>query len=1401
MPDLEPAPQTWHQQPDIGFLSAESYTAQKLQHATPEHLYLTSRRFFIGPVPTAWLRKHRRDWYKHHLRINYSTRISTFSSDPREAHQRRLSGAEGPSSSALFQHSFPQPENLEAEEEEDTEHAVVGGASGASGANSANGTSAHSSAPPALSIPRSTAQKEDVIVGSENDEFVDAPSEPEDVDNEDLRVYTHQEEFDSAKPPLPHRSSTKSYVTASSMPDTVEGNTEVESEEEDAETPRAEEPAQPQVNGLQVPASGNGTDRSKYFGKQPLSAVTSHAAAASTTGPPSVDADSTSSLLRKADLNKPPPPAEPEAPVSASPRGIVAKAKKRSTLGLFKSDPPNGADPPVQDLTRKGSNLRHLVKFDIPEDSKRQAVHFKAKRAQMTIQRAGTKLRRKSIKDGLVVKMERMLVRVDAADEVPEDFDENVNQRVVSRVKDKWREYMIVCRHSHTDESDFLLQLYQTRVIPEIEQAGAGKRAAYEIPLGRKTCKVNMYSSLDKSIVVSMPGRRGTLIFIMQVRTASNAVEWYTFLRNILGWRRASELQINIPDMSISVRIANPFEKLEASQSEVQDADDIEEAILKTMQEEQAVAQSLISQCLKQLEDTPEWATVLEAWTKEQKIGLAWKRYDRLEWIHGANERKMYGTIAMLKSHELELRPKTHYPTTAVTRKKQKTLTEPVPVEGFLIRLTGQRGRAKRLGLMYHKQLYFASNDQYLMFSRPTKATPPPPPRLPTSGNSAVPTSQAIQDNTPDNWAVNPYPVQDKQIEWLRDGHSGTPETRRLHDEDAADEFQRKEYNLLNCDGYINMANIAKVRKAKLGASPVDEVIEDGSEVDFDEDADMDDSRSEDGVTNDIDLDRTFELVMNNGLIIRLQAADKPRRKQWIQHLRALAKYWKHRTASDIVLYKSTRSRNLSALNIDEEGEAHVGQFARKWEVSQSFASPQLYNMCGIACCRSIHMSGMLYRKPRIHAPFTRCGVILAAGNLLIFRDVLRSRVGKQLSHIHHERIANLDLQDCYIYSGLLTESDLLYQNQTFDANKPGHHALPRIYLEDGWTSTDEDVMTTFVIWHGKSKSWFRAQEGAGGAGEQARKEGKRTKLKRVAKLGSKGRSVVFRARSRAERDHWVLAIQNEIERVQRRESDFRIEEVAQSKGTLLRLQQRHEASDSSHTEQHITSNLARAVVGHFAVARRRRCSRRSRDVGSSGLGSVGRGSDNDRAVGRVSGGDGDLSAVLRVDDAGGTALPERDGDEGLVAADVEHAGGRRVAGGDAGSAGHSHGGREEVSRGHDDGGIELGRDGDAGRGAWDLEGGGRRSRRGGREEAADADEVREMHGRVVLLVVGGVELSPSQVKRVSVSVRSSDESAEEVNFISEGLLRAKSVRCWGRLKGKQRPTFTFTQNRQEMMA
>jgi len=67
--------------------------------------------------------------------------------------------------------------------------------------------------------------------------------------------------------------------------------------------------------------------------------------------------------------------------------------------------------------------------------------------------------------------------------------------------------------------------------------------------------------------------------------------------------------------------------------------------------------------------------------------------------------------------------------------------------------------------------------------------------------------------------------------------------------------------------------------------------------------------------------------------------------------------------------------------------------------------------------------------------------------------------------------------------------------------------------------SSDEDAMTCFVVWYNSKKSFVKsAREG---------------KVKRVAALGHTGSSIVFKARSRQERDIWVMAIGVEIERLQ----------------------------------------------------------------------------------------------------------------------------------------------------------------------------------------------------------------------------------------------------------------------------
>lgn len=81
------------------------------------------------------------------------------------------------------------------------------------------------------------------------------------------------------------------------------------------------------------------------------------------------------------------------------------------------------------------------------------------------------------------------------------------------------------------------------------------------------------------------------------------------------------------------------------------------------------------------------------------------------------------------------------------------------------------------------------------------------------------------------------------------------------------------------------------------------------------------------------------------------------------------------------------------------------------------------------------------------------------------------------------------------------------------------------MFIEDGWSSTDEDTMTCFVIWHGKRSSWFQSQ----GVEEDGRTK---RRIKKVRSLGKEGRGTVFKCRSRAERDHWVMSVGIEIEKL-----------------------------------------------------------------------------------------------------------------------------------------------------------------------------------------------------------------------------------------------------------------------------
>ncbi|KAF1811605.1 hypothetical protein P152DRAFT_508126 [Eremomyces bilateralis CBS 781.70] len=1071
-------------QPSAPKLDSKSYTAQRLQHATPNHLHITARRHFIGPIPEGWLKTHRRERYQHRLHINYSSRAVTFSANPETARQRRLLGLVGPSASASFAASFPQPGDLtEADSEDDDGDAdatiAAPSASPAPGERSPDDDGAGS-----LERDVSGEQMEDIIEESRPLREAEMSSDAESIQSSQSSSRTRSAQEEVLMTDQPNG---EPRTNAQSDNDPGPAGDEEQANSDATETRRVS-------SLLGVPGSDTG----------PLEPTSSNV-----------------SLLRHG-LD-----------------GAYTRDQDPTNgpgLHLVHGDDEEARiEPDAEQVTGSKRSARRksrgVVHFDIAEDSRRAHLLAKARAGQVSMQtRAGALFRRRR-QEGQIVKMEKMLIRVDLSPDtkLPADYDENCSEKIITRTLEKWREYMVVCREGGEDGAGFVLQIYETRVIPE-----------FELNLDLKRVRVNLFSSLDKTLVLWESFPRGTRIFLLRTRSGIAGVEWHTFLRNILGWRRAAELQVNVPDLN----------DLEESRDLLPAAEGDDTAITKTLEQEQAVASQIVSRCLILLKESSQFRDVMEVLAGEDRsFGLAWRRYDRLEWIHGANERKMYGTLAMIKSHDLELRQKRHYATT-VRVNGGEFITEPLPVEGFLVRLTSQRGVHQRMGKLFHKRLYFSTHDEFLVFNRPAKVVPPPPPTLAESRSTEVPASEEIVEPPPLMYNIDPFPVKDDRIQWL--GSRASETTASHHDRGAYAEMQRKVNILAECDGCINLCNVTKVRNVVRGDTVADDNVDEGPDADYDEE--VPDTYREDGMSGNFDDDRTFELVLRNGLIIRLQAYDKVTKNEWKRCLRDLVRYWKARTKMDVTLLQLVRKQNLEQLRIDEAAEAIVGQYARKWEVTNSFASSDIYNMCGPSCCRAIHLSGSLFRKPRKHTNFIRVSVILTQGKLLIFSSSLRTQSGIQVPQIHHEKVQAIDLSECYIYSGPLTEPELLYQNRTFDSNRPGRTALPRLYREDGWTSQDDDLMTSFVIWHSKRKSFFRSQEleeskktpadpqidarresaGSTGSGSRSGLETRmRSRLKRVSQLGVTGRNEVFRTRSRAERDRWVLAIGMEIERQQ----------------------------------------------------------------------------------------------------------------------------------------------------------------------------------------------------------------------------------------------------------------------------
>ena len=138
-------------------------------------------------------------------------------------------------------------------------------------------------------------------------------------------------------------------------------------------------------------------------------------------------------------------------------------------------------------------------------------------------------------------------------------------------------------------------------------------------------------------------------------------------------------------------------------------------------------------------------------------------------------------------------------------------------------------------------------------------------------------------------------------------------------------------------------------------------------------------------------------------------------------------------------------------------------------------------------------------------------------------------------SALHHRESRKVNLLDAYVTSGYFAALTLPKGQFT-----PTDYSLPRRY-QDGLEADDPDEDMLFMIWYlPQAPVIDKVATSATGGGTDAGAHGK------VPRLSAKRKLIVFRTRSKLERDAWCWAINCEIDKLVRagREREEKLRET-----------------------------------------------------------------------------------------------------------------------------------------------------------------------------------------------------------------------------------------------------------------
>ncbi|EPX73778.1 spore wall assembly protein [Schizosaccharomyces octosporus yFS286] len=736
-----------------------------------------------------------------------------------------------------------------------------------------------------------------------------------------------------------------------------------------------------------------------------------------------------------------------------------------------------------QSFDRRSSNTRGL--------------RFALRQSNPRVLGTGEQLKPSTPYSGVVFRTEQVLLRVETSTNlIPTDFNETIASRIPRKTILSWAPCTVVAVKTSdqgTVRLDFIGEEHMKTVAEILSEDDPNqkyyrKNCLFSLFLNPSYTFWNIYNSFDNSLAIWSPYiKHKTFIFLLNFQYTTSAYEWIAIVSRALNFTPGSSFFIAVPAFHIQLRLSftgsdsqtlvnahgSSPQKNEANtdSTEKLSPQAIHDSVLKNWEISEA---DFVESCLNVLKLNPEWSQIVKHWLKTQNIGLCWRMYDRIRWITSIDNLRYVGLLAAKDICQLELRLKEHYPSFVTFRNGTK-MKEPVPFEGYLIRLTTSAGRRGRFGRLFHKKLYFMVFNHLLLSIEPSYVLPLAILIEKFKEQYNVPFLQHSQLDE-HQWLFDPLKLAGDTIPWF---DSKLDAATKDHLLSLLQTERKRELDILSsANGFLDLSKVKHVRP-----------------------------------TANEPENNVFEVQMVNGMSILFQSYNQRTRDIWIEKLGATARYWKQRLNLDLQEFYNVRDTNISILHIDSSIEPVVASHSNYWEVSECMASTHIHNYCDVLGCRVIRAQGVLYM--RSGNLYEKCYAVLIPGKIIFFRDATRTKFGKLHRKTHFQKFSSIHFKNAYIYTGFTTITEFSKSSQK---NEGASNRLPRCH-EDGWKSFDKDEMLSFVIYSQSELDYSLVHA-----------------LPDVYKIpqkhDKKGNKFMFLARTRQERDVWVERISSEIKRI-----------------------------------------------------------------------------------------------------------------------------------------------------------------------------------------------------------------------------------------------------------------------------